>query len=123
MNFHLFIMKRFIFSLLLAGFVLQINAQTSPFNIYIEPISIPNVSGLQSYAFGQHDGKWLILGGRLDGLHRRQPFAAFDIAGHNTQLIVIDPVARTVEFDQYAILSRRRFPVPHRRLWVQRNRW
>jgi hypothetical protein len=87
-------MKRFILSLLLAGFVLQINAQTSPFNIYIEPISIPNVGGLQAYAFGQHDGKWLILGGRLDGLHRRQPFAAFDLAGHNTQLIVIDPVTQ-----------------------------
>ncbi|MBK9338535.1 MAG: hypothetical protein IPM98_19195 [Lewinellaceae bacterium] len=76
------------FLLLLA---LGLSAQTSPFNIHLEPVSIPGLGGVQSFAFGQHAGKWLIVGGRLDGLHRRQPFAAFDIAGHNNQLIVIDP--------------------------------
>ncbi|WP_341902982.1 T9SS type A sorting domain-containing protein [Fluviicola taffensis] len=79
------------------GFILlniAVTAQTSPFNIYIEPINIAGIGGLQSYAFGQHNGKWLIVGGRLDGLHRRQPFAAFDIAGNNNQLIVIDPVSQ-----------------------------
>lgn len=55
-------------------------------------MNITNLGGVQSYAFGQHEGKWLIVGGRLDGLHRRQPFAAFDVAGNNTQLIVVDPV-------------------------------
>jgi hypothetical protein len=69
-------------------------AQTTPFDIYIEPISITELGGLQAYAFGQHNNKWLIVGGRLDGLHRRQPFAAFDVAGNNNQLIVIDPVAQ-----------------------------
>lgn len=67
-------------------------SQVNPFDIHIEPISISNLGGVQSYAFGQHNGKWLIVGGRLDGLHRRQPWAAFDVAGHNNQLIVIDPV-------------------------------
>jgi hypothetical protein len=69
-------------------------SQPIPFNIYIEPINISGLGGLQSYAFGQHNGKWLIVGGRLDGLHRRQPFAAFDIAGNNNQIIVIDPVSQ-----------------------------
>lgn len=69
-------------------------AQTAPFEITIEPIAITGLGGIQSYAFGQHDGKWLIVGGRLDGLHQRQPFAAFDIAGHNNQLIVVDPVTQ-----------------------------
>jgi len=87
----IFIMKSLIQFLLLAGFALQLSAQSSPFNIQLEPLTIPNVGGLQAYAFGQHAGKWLIIGGRLDGLHRRQPFAAFDLAGHNNQLIVIDP--------------------------------
>ena len=68
--------------------------QTAPFDIYIEPMNITGLGGLQAYAFGQHDGKWLIVGGRLDGLHRRQPFAAFDVAGNNNQLIVIDPVSQ-----------------------------
>ena len=66
--------------------------QSAPFNVLLEPVNIKGLGGLQSFAFGQHEGKWLIVGGRLDGLHRRQPFAAFDLAGHNTQLIVVDPV-------------------------------
>lgn len=69
-------------------------SQNAPFNIYLEPMSIDGLGGLQSYAFGQHEGKWLIVGGRLDGLHRRQPFAAFDVVGNNNQLIVIDPVTK-----------------------------
>lgn len=69
-------------------------SQTTPFNIFIEPMNISGIGGLQAYAFGQYDSKWLIVGGRLDGLHRRQPFAAFDIAGNNNQLLVIDPVAK-----------------------------
>ncbi|MCB9263143.1 MAG: T9SS type A sorting domain-containing protein [Flavobacteriales bacterium] len=68
-------------------------AQTS-FEISLDPINISNLGGIQSFAFGQHDGKWLIIGGRLDGLHRRQPFASFDVAGNNNKLIVIDPVAQ-----------------------------
>lgn len=70
------------------------SAQTSPFSIAIEPMEIAELGGVQSFAWGQHSGKWLIVGGRLDGLHRRQPFAAFDAAGNNTQLIVVDPVAK-----------------------------
>jgi hypothetical protein len=69
-----------------------VNAQTNAINISMNPINISGLGGLQSYAYGQHNGKWLIIGGRLDGLHQRQPFASFDIAGHNTQLIVVDPV-------------------------------
>lgn len=80
--------------MLFTALVFQLSAQPSPFNIHLEPVSIPGVGGLQSYAFGQHDGKWLIIGGRLDGLHRRQPFAAFDEAGNNNQLLVIDPATQ-----------------------------
>lgn len=68
--------------------------QNAPFQIGLESLNIPNLGGLQSFAFGQHDGKWIVFGGRLDGLHRRQPFATFDAAGHNTQIFVIDPVAQ-----------------------------
>jgi len=75
-------------------FTSNLNSQTAPFQIAIEPMNISGLGGLQAYAFGQHSGKWLIIGGRLDGLHRRQPFAAFDLAGHNNQLIVVDPVAQ-----------------------------
>lgn len=82
--------------LLLLVLLMQLAAQpqSNPFSIYIEPVEIEGLGGLQAYAFGQYDGKWLIVGGRLDGLHRRQPFAAFDVAGNNNQLIVVDPVAK-----------------------------
>lgn len=69
-------------------------AQNRQVEVQLEPIEIDGLGGTQSYAFGQFDGKWLIIGGRLDGLHRRQPFASFDVAGHNTDLIVVDPVAK-----------------------------
>lgn len=81
-------------ALFVALFVLNnVQSQNAPFEIKLEPISISNLGGIQSYAFGQSDGKWLIVGGRLDGLHQRQPFAAFDLAGHNNQLIVVDPIS------------------------------
>lgn len=67
-------------------------AQQAPFSIYLEPVAVPGLGGLQAYAFGQNNGKWLVIGGRLDGLHRRQPFASFDVAGNNNQLLVVDPV-------------------------------
>ena len=68
------------------------NAQTTSFQIAIEPVYITGLGGVQAFAYGQHDGKWLIIGGRIDGLHRRQPFASFAESGNNKQLIVIDPV-------------------------------
>jgi hypothetical protein len=83
-------------SLLSVGLFFAISSlysQSAPFNLVLEPMSIPGLGGLQSFAHGQYNGKWLIVGGRLDGLHRRQPFAAFDLAGHNNQLIVVDPVS------------------------------
>ncbi len=65
----------------------------APFGVQLEPISIPDLVGIQSYVYGQDNGKWLIIGGRLDGLHRIQPFASFDVAGHNNRLFVIDPIS------------------------------
>ena len=83
--------KYLILFLAILAFTKSARAQAAPFQIAIEPMNINGLGGLQAYAWGQADGKWLIVGGRLDGLHRRQPFAAFDVAGHNTQLIVVDP--------------------------------
>jgi len=85
------LLKLFALPFILFG---QLFSQTAPFQISLQTFSINSLGGIQSYAWGQHNGKWLIVGGRLDGLHRRQPFAAFDLAGHNTQLIVVDPVSQ-----------------------------
>jgi hypothetical protein len=65
--------------------------QTSfPYTVELTPVNIPNLQGLHSYAFAQHDGKWLIIGGRKDGIHARQPFNAFPQNQNNADLVVID---------------------------------
>lgn len=81
---------------ILLAIVLSLNsyAQNVPFKVQLEPITINNVIGLQAFAFGQANGKWLLIGGRLDGLHRRQPNFSFDVTGNNNQLIVIDPIIK-----------------------------
>lgn len=63
-------------------------------NISLSAINIENLDGRQSFAVGQANGKWLIIGGRTDGLHRRQPFASFDTNGQPNELLVIDPVSK-----------------------------
>ena len=68
---------------------------TFPFDVVLTPVSISGLHGIQSYAAGEHNGKWLIIGGRLDGLHQRQPWQAFDANGHNTFMYVIDPATKT----------------------------
>ncbi len=60
------------------------------YELQMTPVSIPNLPGLHSYAFAQHDNKWLIIGGRKDGLHARQPFNSFPAASNNTDIYVID---------------------------------
>lgn len=81
-----------IFFAFIFGNVGLVAAQTEQYQIILEPVTISGLTGIQSYAFGQHEGKWLIIGGRIDGLHRRQPFTSFAESGNNKQLIVIDPV-------------------------------
>lgn len=61
------------------------------FSLNLIPLEIEELGGLQSFAFGHSHGEYLLIGGRLDGLHRRQPWASFDLAGHNDQITVVDP--------------------------------
>jgi hypothetical protein len=71
-------------------------AQTDfQYDLSLQPVSIAGLLGLQSYAFAQHQSKWLIVGGRKDGLHARQPFNSFPASQNNTQLYVIDVAQKT----------------------------
>lgn len=45
---------------------------------------------LHSYVWGHKNNKFLIIGGRKDGIHPRQPFASFPINYNNDSLYVID---------------------------------
>lgn len=78
-------------SLLLILFTSIVFAQNNyPFTITLEPVIPEGFKGLQSYSWAKYGDKVLLAGGRTDGLHRRQPFAAFTKQYNNTELIVVD---------------------------------
>lgn len=79
-------------------FVQNITAQEDyfPYQVSLTPISISGLPGLHSYTYGQHNGQWLILGGRLDGLHARQPNSSFPASQNNQQLFVVNLQASQV---------------------------
>jgi hypothetical protein len=75
----------------------QVNAQdVFNFELELSPVSLTGFPGLHSFAFAQHDEKWLLIGGRKDGLHARQPFASFLKEYNNTEIYVIDIAAGSV---------------------------
>ena len=71
----------------------QVSAITG---VSIIPTDIKGIPALQSFAIGVHEGEWLLIGGRTDGLHQRQPFAAFASEDNNTAISVINPVSGLV---------------------------
>jgi hypothetical protein len=77
----------FLLSLLIA---LNVTAQIGDYNIAIKPYQVANLPGLQSFAFAKQNQYWIIIGGRLDGLHRRQPNAAFAATGNNTNIYLVN---------------------------------
>jgi len=85
--------------LLIALFALSAlnNYAQTPFTVEIEPLVIAGAPGLHSFAFGKtSNNKWVFVGGRIDGLHQRQPFAAFLASSNNTNIYVIDPASKQV---------------------------
>lgn len=85
-------MKAKLFLLTLVISFLGLKAQTIPFNysVKVVPVTVPGFPGLHSFASAQSGGKWLLIGGRKDGLHARQPFSSFPAAQNNTDIYVVD---------------------------------
>jgi hypothetical protein len=71
-------------------------SQQIPFNysVKVKPVTVTNLPGLHSFVVAQSGGKWLVIGGRKDGLHARQPFNAFPAASNNTDVYVIDIITQ-----------------------------
>ena len=82
--------KQLLFLALLLSFKGAMAQNSFPYDVQLTPITIANLPGLHSFAFAQHNGKWLIIGGRKDGVHARQPFNAFPNAQNNTNIYVVD---------------------------------
>ncbi len=65
--------------------------QEEKFKVELEEVNIPGMPGLQSFSWGKSsDGKWLLVGGRTDGLHLRRPFESFLATGNNNKIYVVD---------------------------------
>lgn len=64
--------------------------------LVLEEVIVPGMPALQSFAWGQYNGQWFLIGGRTDGLHRRQPPFAFLATGNNLSAYVLDPVTQQV---------------------------
>jgi hypothetical protein len=83
-------MKARLFFTLLIFSVLGQAQDSFKYDVELVPVSVPGLPGLHSYAFAQSDSLWIMIGGRFDGLHARQPFNAFPAANNNDSIFVVD---------------------------------
>lgn len=90
-------MRSSLFLIFLALFSGRAVSQSlSGYHLSIVEDTIIGMPGLQSFATGEHNGQWLLIGGRTDGLHRRQPWASFQENANNRMAYVIDPESDAV---------------------------
>jgi hypothetical protein len=83
-------MKKIYILIVLFFMQIALAQSTFPYDIVLTPVTVTGLPGLHSYAFAQNNGKWLIIGGRKDGIHARQPFNAFPESENNTDIYVVD---------------------------------
>lgn len=82
-------------AILCAGSLLT--AQTAPWSIALSNVPAPDFHPVQSGAGAVGtDGAILLMAGRTDGLHKRQPWATFLPEGANTLIQVIQPATGQV---------------------------
>ncbi len=67
------------------------------FTVHVVPSAITAVPGIHSGAFANHSGKWIFIGGRIDGIHTMQANMAFPTSGRNDSIFIVDPVLNTYE--------------------------
>jgi len=66
------------------------------FDISLEELQFSGIPELQSFSWGKStSGKFLLIGGRTDGLHRRQPHSSFSESGNNSEFYLVDPENKT----------------------------
>ncbi len=69
-------------------FSLIVSAQEFPYSVKLKEVGESEDLQLQSFATGEWNGRVFLFGGRIDGLHQRQPFASFAASGMNASLTV-----------------------------------
>jgi len=87
-------MKKLKFLKIILGFFIIYNVSAQEeFTVQIEPLILIDAPNIHSFSWGKtSDGKWLVFGGRIEGLHLRQPPFAFSESFSNKNVFLIDPV-------------------------------
>jgi hypothetical protein len=73
-----------------------LSSNSVPFSIKIEQAAFSLPAGLQAYVVGTSGGKWLLLAGRINGLHTFNNTNNFPPDTQNTTIFVVDPNLQTV---------------------------
>lgn len=81
-----------IFALLL----ISVRVFSQNFDIYTETFTLNGMPGIQSYVSAKRAPYWVLIGGRTDGLHKRQPNQSFLAASNNTNIYVVNPHTQQV---------------------------
>ncbi|MBK6292365.1 MAG: hypothetical protein IPF59_11575 [Ignavibacteria bacterium] len=84
---------------LITMLVLLISALSTQaqWTVQLKPRTITGMPGLQSFAAAEFSGRWLFIGGRIDGLHQRQPPRSFLASENNTHIWLVDQVRGSVK--------------------------
>jgi hypothetical protein len=80
--------------LLLTCLFNQITLAQPRFSLHIASYSINDFPAIQSFAWASINHKWIMVGGRKDGIHPPQPFASFKPAGQNKAMYIVDPTTK-----------------------------
>ncbi len=69
-----------------------------PFNVELREVTIPGMPALQSFAYAQNGGEWLLVSGRRSGLHAIDTTLvnAFPTSGANDSVYVVNPASQQV---------------------------
>ncbi len=74
-----------------------LSSNSVPFRVQIEEAAFSLPAGLQSYIVGTSGGKWLLLAGRINGLHGFNAGSSnFPPDTQNTTVFVVDPTLQTI---------------------------
>ena len=57
--------------------------------VRFDTLGVQGLPGLHSFAAAQYDGKWLLIGGRKDGMHPKN--GGFQASAANQHLYVVEP--------------------------------
>ncbi len=75
------------------GLPLTLPAQIDSFRIEIDSFALAEMPGIHSGAVATYNGRWIFVGGRINGLHGFQSPFAFPNSGKNESVWVIDPIS------------------------------